>query len=323
MTAKQVFKEAVKAVLTDEAFKLPSTEAKVALETAAQITEWMGDASPENEAIYEKFINCLFSSLLACFSDEPSIKTRKENMWKAYHQLRISSGFKHFFLDSIATAPASPTFYQHITDLCFKELVKIKFPIPHQSTSSTCTGTAIVSEFHLTFEEANALRYAAGYICFKLYKQIEASSKPRKTQMLSMLVNLVDNEAEGDHDLSTAEEWVNAIDRGGLCHISEHAYMFFVAMEEEVQCNIKNTPDDKITNEFKAKLKDNITYVKCYWSDIIQNEEEDDDADAVLDMIIDLWITIRGYAYCSSWIEFHKKEHQRGLQKSKALRKTL
>ena len=99
MTAKQVLKEAVKAVLTDEAFKLPSAE--VTLETAARITKWMGNASPENKAIYDKFIYSLFSSLLACFSDEPSIKTRKGNIWKAYHQLRISSGFKtnwHFFL---------------------------------------------------------------------------------------------------------------------------------------------------------------------------------------------------------------------------------
>ena len=106
----------------------------------------------------------------------------------------------------------------------------------------------------------------------------------------------MDNEAKGDHDQSTAEEWVNAIDRGGLCHISEQAYMFFVVMEEKIQCNLKNILYDKITNEFKAKLKGNIksnTNVKCNLSDIIQNEE-DDDADAVLDMIIDLWITIRG-----------------------------
>ena len=211
-----------------------------------------------------------------------------------------------------------------MTQDCFKELVKIKYPIPHQATSSACTSTAFVSEFNLTFEEANALRYAAGYICFKLHKQLEASSNPRKTQMLSLLVNLVDNEAKGDQ--STAEEWVNAIDRGGLCHISEHAYIFFVAMEEEVQCNLKNTPDIKITNVFKAKLLDKIksnTYVKCYWSDIIQHMEEDNDADIVLEMTIELWITIRGYAYCIAWVEFHKKAHQRGLQKSKALCKIL
>ena len=48
--AKQVFREAVKTVLNDEAFKLPSTEARVALETAIKVTEWMDDATPQKEA---------------------------------------------------------------------------------------------------------------------------------------------------------------------------------------------------------------------------------------------------------------------------------
>ena len=40
-------------------------------------------------------------------------------------------------------------------------------------------------------------------------------------------------------------------------------------------------------------------------------------------MIIKLWITIRGYAYSSAWVELHKQACQRGTQKSKPLRKTL
>ena len=46
------------------------------------------------------------------------------------------------------------------------------------------------------------------------------------------------------------------------------------------------------------KMKSN-TYVKCYWSDVIQHMD-DDNANVVLDMVIDLWITIREYPYQSS-----------------------
>ena len=115
--AKQVFREAVKAVLDDEAFKLPSTEAKLALETAVQVMTWMDDViRPENETIFENFTDHLFLNLLACFSTESSgktsVKTQKESMWKAYHQLRISPDFKTSwlsFLNNITTTVPSPT----------------------------------------------------------------------------------------------------------------------------------------------------------------------------------------------------------------------
>ena len=92
--AKQVFREAVKAVLDDETIKLPSVEAKLALQTAMNVMKWIDDAQPNNEAIYETFINQLFLSLLTCFSSELSMKSQKEHMWKACHQLRISLNFR-------------------------------------------------------------------------------------------------------------------------------------------------------------------------------------------------------------------------------------
>lgn len=310
----------MRAVLDDETFKLPSVEAKLALETAVNVMKWMDDAQPENETVFERFINQLFLSLLTCFSSQLPMKSQKEHMWKTYHQLRISSNFRTTwvsFLNKVTSATPPPVFYQHITDLCFKELIKIKFPVQMSTTS-------IVNEFHLTFEEANALRYAAGYICYKLHKQLEASSNPRKSEFQHLIGNLIDK-GETDDD-NTAEEWINAIDRGGLCHVNEQAYMFFVAMEEEVQYNLKSTPDEKITDGFKAKLIDKISSnecVKSYWSDINVDEGEEDDSNAVLDMIIKLWITIRGYAYSSAWVELHKQACQRGTQKSKPFRKTL
>ena len=101
--------------------------------------------------------------------------------------------------------------------------------------------------------------------------------------------------------------------------------MFFAAMEEEVQLNLKSIPNDKKTDGFKEKVLDKINsneYVKSYWSDIADDAEEDD-ANTLLGMITRLWITIQGYAYVSAWVEAHKQACKKGFQKSKALRKTL
>ena len=123
---------------------------------------------------------------------------------------------------------------------------------------------------------------------YKLRKQLEASNIPRKSEFQCLIGNLIN----GETDNNTAEEWVNAIDRGGLCHVDEQAYMFFVEIEEEVHDNLKSIPDEKITDGFKAKLMDKISsneYVKSCWSDII--DESEDDSNVVLYMI-KLWITV-------------------------------
>ena len=48
--------------------------------------------------------------------------------------------------------------------------------------------------------------------------------------------------------------------------------MFFVAMEEEVQFNLKNGPDEKKAGGFKDKLLHKTISNEC-WSDIINETE--------------------------------------------------
>ena len=53
--------------------------------------------------------------------------------------------------------------------------------------------------------------------------------------------------------------------------------MFFVAMEEEVQFNLKIIPDAQITDGFKYKLLNKTCsneYMVSYWNDMIDEAEE-------------------------------------------------
>jgi len=49
------------------------------------------------------------------------------------------------------------------------------------------------------------------------------SSTNRRFELISLLTNLTGGEGDG-----TAEDWANLLDRGGLCHINEDTYMFFL-----------------------------------------------------------------------------------------------
>lgn len=44
---------------------------------------------------------------------------------------------------------------------------------------------------------------------------------------------------------------------------------------------------------------------------------------ALLSLIIDQWITIRGFTYTSHWMEMYKDTTKKKVQKSKGIRKTL
>lgn len=52
-------------------------------------------------------------------------------------------------------------FYQYVVDKTFQELLEDKFQ-PHSSNET-------VGPNPLTYEEANALRYVAGYVCHKVH----------------------------------------------------------------------------------------------------------------------------------------------------------
>ena len=198
---------AVNDVLVDDSFKVPSCQARMAVESALQLRAWIDEG--QNRNVYE-FIAALFESLNAYFKDTSnSLKTQKESMWRSFYQLQTSADFKaqwHYFLSKATTIKPTVTFYQHITMVCLKELIKTRF--------STFTGQPGNAAFQLTTEEANALRYAAGYVCYKLIKKLEMSSTNRRLELISLLTNLTGGEGDG-----TAEDWTNLLDRGGLCHM--------------------------------------------------------------------------------------------------------
>ena len=62
--------------------------------------------------------------------------------------------------------------YQHLTDIIFKELLREKYSV--SVNDSERAGPVI------TMDEANILRYVAGYVCHHLRKKIEASNHPLK-----------------------------------------------------------------------------------------------------------------------------------------------
>ena len=128
-----------------------------------------------------------------------------------------------------------------------------------------------------------------------------------------------------DDETSFTSDWVKAVDRGGLVHVSKNTFLLFQRMETIIRSMYNCETMEAITEGVKQRLYDTVVAdddVNFYWS-LLTVEIEDAEGAVLLKMIIDLFSTIRGFSFAKSVMEMYKQEHKKCTQKSKFLRKKL
>lgn len=171
--------------------------------------------------------------------------------------------------------------------------------------------------------EENALRYAAGYVCKQVKSKLKMSSHPHilKEELISCMEMLREY---GEETTDDSSRWTAIIDRGGLWHINDNLCRVFYAMEEEVRRYLKTNLHRQATHNGPA-LCDIVTSnqdVQFYWC-IVMAECQQKAENLLLKEIAMQWITVRGFAYTSGWIEQYKQGKKTALQKKKSLRTLL
>lgn len=308
-------------MLEDGGFKIPSANAANARTAAVKLQEWT--TREENATVLQSFAAGITARLNTAFdSGAKQIKRQREKMWAKYHSIRTSSDFLSqwsCFTSSVLGEPATLTLTQHLTDLMFKQLIQQQFP---QEESSGAESDLPALSLH----EQNALRYAAGYVCRNLRRKLERSSHPLKEELVVGIMDLLNCEDDNDDkEEACSETWLNTVDRGGLWHVSDETFMVFQSMEEVVRQHFRKWKVRSLSSGGKQALVSKISTdedVRFYWC-IVAADFGEAEEKILLDMIIDLWITVRGFAFVSGWIEQYKQSKKKSLQKSKGLRSGL
>ena len=104
------------------------------------------------------------------------------------------------------TTDPDPTFYRYVVGEIFDEMLKQHCPIVQPTSTS---GVTSQEELSLSYEEQNALRYAAGYIPRALTKKLRTSAHPLKDQLTLCLIDLTD---DADDISSDSQDWINLMD---------------------------------------------------------------------------------------------------------------
>ncbi len=79
------------------------------------------------------------------------------------------------------------------------EIVKEYFKLPENAD------TQVPAEA-LTYEEANALRYTAGYVCRSVRKKLEAAKHPLMEELMLALVDMCEGSEEEEEDKPTSSK---------------------------------------------------------------------------------------------------------------------
>ena len=142
-------------VVKYDGFQLPTPMAANALTAANNILEWSSHAC--SKTILMIFLH-LVQHLPHCLPETNS-SAKFERMWEMFHKLRTS---KHFlslwenFLKTSTSLSPNPILYKFLTDSMLKQLL--------QSSNPVTLPPVDIQQESLSYEERNALYYAAGFI---------------------------------------------------------------------------------------------------------------------------------------------------------------
>ena len=307
-------------VITDKGFNIPSAPALKAREAAEKLLEWLSDK--ENDEVFTLFAMDLIEGLEGCFKHgrTRSLKRRRELMWEQLFKLRSTQSFRSkwsAFLSTSISVTASPIFYQFVVDMVFSSLLKQRHHIDMPEEVSL--------EESFTYEEKNGLRYTAGSVIRAVKKKLKRSANPMKEHLIACLSELHEHVNEEDDDKDESLEWMALIDRGGLTHIGNVTFCVFGNMELVAKQFFSKHPTQLSNCKIKQELHKDISSnddVQFYWA-LLSAGWGVPESEALLELIIEHYVTVRGFSFVSGWMEKYKQANKKSTQKSKGLRKQI
>ena len=112
------------------------------------------------------------------------------------------------------------------------------------------------------------------------------------------------------------------MNRGGLTQVNYATFDVFVAIEEALRSMIRWSSGIPV---FSDRAKHDIIEdddVQFFWSQLSQ-EWEEESGDVLLEMVVRQYVTVRGFAVASRWMEKYKQVIKKSTQKTKGKRKEL
>ena len=222
MMATNLVKTAICSIITEPDCSERSKEAKEQARIFLRATESMQPfedfCSNLTKMVEKNFFTCV-STGGACRSKG----VQREKLWSSFHQLRTTklADLWQCFLSQPNVPNLSPLVYQLVNQHLYEKQMKAFF-----STEKTVSDPVSCEYPEITVDEENILRYAAGYVPYKLLKKYECQSSLIAQYYVECLGNMAVNGEESSLTDYTSK-WISMCNRGGLFEINDTCYLMF------------------------------------------------------------------------------------------------
>ena len=299
--------------LQDLGFNILSAEAHLAKETAQKIKIYLLDPqTKESLKPYESFLIQIFDLWT---SIPPKTSPIREQIWRRFSVFTSSTDYITFWKGfySLIGITGSPVLSFYITYTLFIRYWSSKYPANelHHDASEVS---------HLTYEEQNALWYVAGYILKKVKKEV----KGNEGIIDYFIEEGTDTDNEEIEDDCNAQNWLNIIDRGGLTKCTNDFYTFLRAVELELKSLLEKSLDSTLGHPKTViqTLLEKVSIIDS-WNILVTPLPDSSSADTIKQKILQLYVTVRSFAFTTKKMEQHKISNKENIQKSKSLRSKL
>lgn len=318
-----VVKSVICSVITDSSLFDWSEPSKLAKEQARIFLQATEEKCVQS---FDQFCGALTKTVeknfFACVSAGGACRSKfvqREKLWSSFHHLRTTtlSELWQNFLSQPDVPNLSPLVYQYVNQKLYEKQMKSHFSTDCEPTAAD---PASCEYPEITVDEENIIRYAAGYVPYKLMKKYEHQPSATARYFVECLGNMAINGEESSL-MEYTSKWISLCNRGGLFEINDISYLMFRDIELKVRKCLfsilgRTTTCGRETIICSVASDLNVQF---YWGMLSVDIEDEDSAIQLLKEIIGLWVTMRGFTIAGCWLEHYKqatKAHaQKGLRK--------
>lgn len=267
----------------------------------------------------DTFSQNIFKQFQSCLKANKAGKIVLSKLWRNFHLLRLSMSTKSMWQACTAVFHLSDDVLA-VSDMTLQLVLRrmMKNVIQQITVASLVNSTdSSPAQTSMSLRELNVVRYIAGYVVLKMKKKF-----PLHSGLFDGFVVTT----YGYVNISTVDEysrlWVEQVDRGGLCNVSEDFYSLL--KEVETVCrqylDVRITPSEKLSDSIckEALASPAVTSLWQELSTTFPSENMH-----FLKAIIQLWINIRVHSFTYNWSDVLRRKATVAANHEKALRKSL
>lgn len=307
-------------VLQEPLFQLETKVSEEAKILVRDILSQISTCSTKREK-FEHFSKTLIGSLEQACIVPATVKchsTKRERFWAAFHSKQVHElpSMWSSLIRNLGCEEARPggmvLLSQHINQRLYEEILRARTSLINNNEAR---------QRSLTVGEANALRYAAGYVPFALKKKL--SHRPEFVQCLDQL----GVSGQGDTYLEYTKKWIELVNRGKLFNVSDETYRFFHDLEIKVCAYLQDIflaggQADQSKVEIISSIVED-TDVQFSWLLLCLDLDDEELSNELLKNVVEMWLTIRGFSMANTWMEYYKQSDESNTKNKTGLRKGL